>query len=219
MIMPNYMKKTFTIAVYLTALCLFSGCASTAVRDTWKSPDYKGGPPQKVAVVADEERMVVRTALENRFVNQLAWAGQPAIGTAAEFADLAEARKNKAATILRLRADGADAILITRLVGQTAYQAKAQQTFSGHYVGVTVTPDSGDWDASIGSYSTYNSSPRSDDRSHMLLDTSLYDLKSGQRLWACVTETTILETDDKLEIADEFVAKVVEAMRKDGMIR
>jgi hypothetical protein len=53
----------------------------------------------------------------------------------------------------------------------------------------------------------------------MLLDTSLYDLKSGQRIWSCITETTILETDDKLEIADEFVAKVVAAMHKDGMVR
>lgn len=219
MILFNLMKKTSTIAAGLAALFLFSGCASTAVKDTWKLPGYQGGPPQKVAVVADEDRMMVRTALENRFVNQLAWDGQPTIGTAAEFPDLAEARKNKEATIAKLRTDGVDAILITRLVGQTAYQAKAQQTFSGHYVGVTVTPDSGDWDTSIGSYSTYSSAPRSDDRSHMLLDTSLYDLKSGQRIWSCITETTILETDDKLEIADEFVAKVVAAMHKDGMVR
>ena len=198
---------------------LSSSCASTSVKSTWKSPDYHGELPKKIAVVADEDRMMVRVALENRFINQLAADGQLSFSTAAAFADLAAARKNKEATLAQLRAAGADAILITRLVSKDAYLAKAQQRFTGQYVAMTVTPDSDGWDASIGSYSAYSGGPRSDDRSYLLLDTSLYNLNTGKRIWACLTETTVKETDDRLEIADEFVAKVIKVMHQDGVIQ
>ena len=207
------------LAAGTALIMLASSCASTTVKSSWKSADYKGEPPKKVAVVADDERKLVRMALENRFVNQLAVANQPAFGTAASFADLEAARKNKEATVAKLRAAGADAILITRLVSKSDYQAKAQQRFTGHYVAVTVTPGSDGWDTDIGSFDTYQSAPRSDDRSYLLLDTSLFDLNTGQRIWGCITETTVRQTDDRLEIADEFVGKVVEVMRQDGMIR
>jgi hypothetical protein len=189
------------------------------VKSTWKSPDYHGELPKQVAVVADEDRMMVRVALENRFVNQLTAASQPAFATASSYPDLAAARKNKEATIAQLRTAGAEAILITRLVSRDAYAAKAQQQFTGQYVALTVTPGSEEWDASVGSYATYSGVPRSDDRTYLLLDTSLYDLNTGKRIWGCLTETTIKETDDRLEIADGFVAKVVGVMRQDGMIR
>jgi len=216
-------RKNTIIGLCLAAgtvlIMLASSCASTSVKSSWKSPDYKGALPQKVAVVADEERKLVRMALENRFVNQLVAASQPAFGTASAFADLEAARKHKEATVAQLRAAGADAILITRLVSKSDYQAKAQQRFTGHYVAVTVTPGSDGWDTDIGSFDTYQSAPRGDDRSYLLLDTSLFDLNTGQRIWGCITETTIRQTDDRLEIADEFVGKVVEVMRQDGMIR
>lgn len=215
-------KNTFTylcLATGTALLMLGSSCASTSVKSSWKSPDFKGEPPPKVAVVADEERTLVRTALENRFVNQLVAASQPAFGTASSFPDLEAARKNKEATVAQLRAAGAEAILITRLVSKSDYQAKAQQRFTGHYVAVTVTPGSDSWDTSVGSFDTYQSAPRSDDRSYLLLDTSLYDLSTGRRIWGCITETTVRQTDDRLEIADKFVGKVVEVMRQDGMIR
>ena len=203
----------------MTLAILSSSCASTSVKSTWKSPEYKGGPPQKIAVVADDDRTFVRVALESRFVNQLQAASQPAFATTRSFPDLVAARKNKEETVAKLRADGAEAILITRLVSKSDYLAKAQQRYTGQYVALTVTPGSEGWDTSIGSYSTYSSAPRSDDRSYLLLDSSLFELSTGQRIWGCLTETTVKETGDRLEIADEFVAKVVNSMRQDGMIR
>ena len=215
-------KSTFIclcLATGTAMVLLASSCASTSVKGSWKSPDFKGEPPRKVAVIADDERKLVRVALENRFVNQLVAASQPAFGTASSFPDLEAARKNKEVTVAQLRAAGADAILITKLVSKSDYQAKAQQRFTGHYVAVTVTPGSDSWDTSVGSFDTYQSGPRSDDRSYLLLDTSLFDLNTGRRIWGCITETTIRQTDDRLEIADEFVGKVIEVMRQDGMIR
>ena len=207
------------LAAATTLTMLLSSCASTSVKNTWKSPDYKGGPSQKIAVVADEERLDVRRALENRFVNQLKAASQPAFATAQSFPDLAAARKNKEASVARLRSDGADALLITRLVSKSDYVSMYQPQFAGHYTALTVAPGSGSWDTYIASYTTYSSGPRADDRTHLLLDTSLFDLNTGQRIWGSITEVTVKESDDRLQIADKFVAKVVESLRHDGMIR
>jgi hypothetical protein len=212
------MRILWLAAATIVAI-LSSSCASTSVQNTWKSPDYKGGPAQKIAVVADDYRSFVRVALENRFVNQLQAASQPAFATARSFPDLAAARKNKEATVARLRADGAENILITRLVSKSDYVARAQQNYTGQFSGLTVSHNSEGWDTSIGSYSTYSTTPRSDDRSYLVLDTSLFELNTGQRIWGCATEVTVKETDDRLEIADAFVTKVVHSMRQDGMIR
>jgi hypothetical protein len=203
----------------MTLTILLAACASTSVKNTWKSPGYKGAPPQKIAVVTDDDRAFVRVALESRFVNQLNAASQPAFATSRAFPDLAAARKNKEATVAKLRADGAEAILLTRLVSKADYVAHARQNYAGQYSVLTVSHDSQGWDTSIGSYSTYSTTPRSDDRSYLVLDTSLFELNTGQRIWGCVTEVTVKETDDRLEIADKFVAKVVESLRQDGMIR
>jgi hypothetical protein len=51
------------------------------------------------------------------------------------------------------------------------------------------------------------------------LDSSLYELKSGRRLWSCLTETVLKDDMDRLEALDVLVAKVVAALRKDGMVR
>jgi hypothetical protein len=51
------------------------------------------------------------------------------------------------------------------------------------------------------------------------LDSSLFDLKTGQRLWSALTSTVLKENADRLVVADSLVAKVVGAMRKDGLIR
>jgi hypothetical protein len=61
--------------------------------------------------------------------------------------------------------------------------------------------------------------PRAEDRDYYFLETSLYDLNTGNRLWSCLSEAVVKERADRLEIADALVASVVEQMRKDGAVR
>lgn len=198
---------------------LVSSCASTSVKKTWRSSSYQGGPLQRVAVVADHEEANVRMMLEGRFVRQLQRTGQPAFETAANYPDLKKARTDKEATVTSLRAAGADSILITRLVSKARYMSQPRSQITSQSIELRMSTDGAGWDTSLGSYSTSSSAPRSDDRDFLLLETSLFELKTGQRVWACITETTVLETADKLEVADEFVAKVVELMHKEGLTR
>src|SRR6266576_2590412 len=66
----DYMTKTWSslCAAVFTMLC---SCASTSIKHTWKSPDYHGGPVQKIAVLAVVERGLVRQGIENRVGNQI----------------------------------------------------------------------------------------------------------------------------------------------------
>jgi hypothetical protein len=199
----------------LAALC--GSCASTSIQSTWKSPDFKGGPVQKVSVLAVSGREIVRTALEHRFAKQLEKDGQPAI-TTVQILSLPEIKENKEAAAARLRGVGADSILITRLVGQSSHLGQARQTPTEYFAGIAVA-SSGGWHTYYSAVYSNSGVPRSDDRDYYLLETSLFELASGNRLWSCVTETEVKETADRFEIADALVAKVVEQMRKDGMVR
>jgi hypothetical protein len=51
------------------------------------------------------------------------------------------------------------------------------------------------------------------------LDTSLFDLKSGKRLWSGITQTVLKDDVDRVEELSALVTKVLAAMRKDGLVR
>jgi hypothetical protein len=51
------------------------------------------------------------------------------------------------------------------------------------------------------------------------LDSSLFDLKTGQRLGAVLTSTTLKENADALVVADALAAKIVQVLQKNGLVR
>jgi hypothetical protein len=59
----------------------------------------------------------------------------------------------------------------------------------------------------------------SNTRMYVDLDTSLFDLNNGQRLWSCHTLTVLKEETDRLAEVDALVAKIIAALRKDGLVR
>lgn len=200
----------------LGVLCL-TGCAGTSVKQTWKAPGYRGGPVQKIAVVAVEERGLVRLNLERRFVRDLSGQGQ-AIFPTYETLTLPEIKADKMAAAARLRAAGATAVLILRLVDQATYSHE-----------VRAVPER--WVPTVSGFGTYGwhdyasvsfmdmSSSWGSVTQKAYLDTSLFDLQSGQRLWSALTVTTVKDDTDRLAEADALVGKIVQAMRQDGVVR
>jgi hypothetical protein len=202
------------IAASALSLC---GCASSSIKQSWKAPTYQGGPVQKIAVVAVEERGLVRLNLENRFVRDLLANGQAAQATY-ELLTLPDIKADKEAAAARLRAGGAEVVLIVRLVDQTTYSRDMR-----------ATPER--WVPTVAGYGTYGwhdyysvafvdmGTTWGNTRQNIYLDTSLFDLKTGQRLWSAMTLTVLKDDSDRLAEADALVAKVVQVMRQDGMVR
>ncbi len=202
------------IAVGTLCLC---GCANTSIKQSWKSPAYHDGPLQKIAVVAVDERGLVRQGFENRFERDLRASRQEAAATH-ELLSLPEIKADKNAAAARLRGTGATAVLIVRLIDQTTYGREVQATHERWVPTVTGYDNYGWYDCYSVAYMnlgvTWGSS-----KQKVYLDSSLFDLKSGQRLWSALTLTSLKEETDRLAEVDSLVDKVVAAMRKDGLAR
>ena len=210
------MKQLQPLALAALSLWL-CGCASTSIKKTWKSPDYPGGPVQKVSVVDVEDRKLVREGIENRFVRELRGHGQEAI-TTYDLIDLPGNKADKEAAAARVRAAGADVVLVIRLVDQETYAHQVRTTPELFVPVVT----------GFGSYGWYDYDTVafvdmgpvwSGSNQDIYLNASLFDLKSGKRLWMALTLTVLKEDMDRLPVADQLAAKLVSAMRQAGMVR
>jgi len=206
--------KKAALAILPILLC---SCATTTVKQTWKSPNCPAGPVKKVAVVAVADQMNVRPGLENRFARDIGQQGQPAMATV-KLISLAQIKENKEQAAKLLREAGADSILIVRLVDKETYFRQAPATPA------TMTPvftgsDGYGWFAYYDFVFMNQGAQHYTLRDDLFIDSSLFDLNSGERLWSAQSRTVLKENADKLVVADELVAKVTEAMRKDGVIR
>ena len=201
------------IAVCAIWLC---GCASTSVKQSWKSPAYQSGQVQKIAVIAVDERGLVRQGFENRLVTDIRDHGQGAI-TTFNLIGLPEIKADKEVAATQLRAAGADSVFVMRLVDQVTYEHQVQATPAVYLPTI-------DGYAGYGWYDCYSVAFMnmgvvwSDATREIYLDSSLFDLKTGKRIWSAVTKTTLKETSDRLALVDSLVAKVVDAMHKDGLV-
>jgi hypothetical protein len=61
--------------------------------------------------------------------------------------------------------------------------------------------------------------PSSTLKENVFLETSLYDLNTRKGLWSALTRTVVKEDMDRVAEMTPLVEKIVEAMRKDGVIR
>jgi hypothetical protein len=206
-------KSSHLLGAALAALLV--GCAATSLKQTWKAPDYHGGPPQKIAVIAVDDRGMVRQVMEGQYVTQLKALGQPAFAVQ-EILNLQEIKDNKDGAAAKLRAAGADAVMVIRLVDtETAVteQHQASRSFSHADTGYAAF---GWYDEySVGFIGVLHNSLRQD----VYIGTSLFTLQTEKCLWSGLTETVLKDNTDRLEIVRPLVTKVVTAMHKDGVIR
>jgi hypothetical protein len=200
------MKISSIAAAALTLV--FCGCASTSVKETWKSPSYHGGPVAKIAVLVMSDRGFYRQAIENRFVKVLMEQGQSAF-TTHELLNLSDVNADRQAAVARLREAGADSVLVVRLVDSATY---SQQTRAGSSSFTSSAGENYGY-LSVRQDTTWNSL-----QTDVYLESSLYKLESSERLWSGFTRTTLREDTDRLEKVEPLAQKLFTLMRQDGVI-
>jgi hypothetical protein len=211
------MKLSLQIPASCALAVLLCSCASTSLKETWKAPDHTGGPVQKIALLGVDDRQMVRQAAEGQFLLQLEQRGQPALRTS-ELAGLSEIKADKQGAAARFRQAGADSILIVRLVDSTTHAKEVRETSRG-YAPTISGYDPYDW------YGYYSLSfmdmgtTRLSVKQDVFLETSLYELANGKRLWSGLTKTTVGEDTDRVEEFKRVAAIVLAGMQKDGYIR
>jgi hypothetical protein len=202
---------------HLALAILLCSCATTSVEKTWKSPSYSGGPVQKLAVLAVSDDGMVRTGMENRFAREIGTRGQ-AVLTTVQLLSLPRIKEDKAAAAARLRQEGADSLLITRLVDKSTYDQEVRTT-PALFVPVTTGYDTFGWHEYYSVAFTDMGVSYAITRDYLVLDSSLFDLNTGKRLWSVVTQTVLTQDADRLVVADKLAEKVAARLLKDGMIR
>ena len=195
---------------------LFCSCTGTSLKKTWKSPDYKGAPLTKLAVLAIDERRDLRIGFENRLVQQIQKNGASAITTFDLFS-LPEVNSDKAGAARRLQSAGAEALVLLRLRDiSSAYRESrpGDERYAETITGFEMGPWYDYFSVAYADMSpTYGNL-----KQKVFLETSVYDLKTAKRLWSGLTETVVTDTMDRIAEMDPIVAKAVAAMRKDAII-
>ncbi|MCU0771171.1 MAG: hypothetical protein MUE94_05285 [Verrucomicrobia bacterium] len=197
------------------ASVLLCSCASTRLKETWKAP---GAQPAagRVAVLAIDERGLVRQGFENRFVAQLVGSGAPAVVTYEQLS-LAEIKEDKKAAAERFRSSGAGTLLIVRLVGTGTSYREVRAGPERYATTVTGFESVGWYDYySVGfmdMQTSYGSSKRK-----VCLEASLYDLATEKRLWAGLTQTVVDDRTDRVAEIEPLAAQIVASMREDGIL-
>jgi hypothetical protein len=211
------MKSIKPRHLYLLALsALLCSCAATSIEKTWKSPDLKQ-PVGKIAVLTVDQRVMLRQGFENRLAGQLVKAGTPALVTYDKLG-LEAIKADKAAAAEKLHAEGAQAVLILRLVGVGTSYRETQPGGPRYAATVTGIESYGWYDYySVGFMSmspTYGNL-----KQKLYLESILFDLKSEKRIWSGVSLTVVKENMDRVGEMDPLVEKIVAAMKKDGVIQ
>jgi hypothetical protein len=202
----------FALCALATWLC---GCAATRVETTWKAPDCPQ-PVGKIAVLAIEERGLVREGFENRFVRQLRKTGASAVVTF-DLLSLPDIKEDKRAAAERFRSTGAQTVLILRLAGKASSYHESRAG-NEHYVGTVSGIDNLGW-YDYYSVAFMDMSPTYGNlKQTVYVDAGLFDLNTEKRLWFGTTQTVLKEDMDRVSEMDPFVEKIVAAMRKDGVV-
>ncbi len=195
---------------------LLCSCASTSVKNTWKAPDYAGGPLKKMAVLAVDERIELRRGFENRLAAQIEQCGVSPVRTYEMFS-LSEINQDKQAAADRLRVAGAQAVVILRLRDASSLFREYRPS-PERYAEVITGFEPGAW-YDYYSVAYMDMSPTYGNlKQKVFLETSVFDLKTAKRVWSGLTETVATETMDRVAEMDTIVGKAVGAMRKDGII-
>jgi len=159
---------------------------------------------------------MLRQAFESRFAIQLRQQGASVVTTFDQLS-LPEINRDKQAAAALVQSAGAEAVVMLRLMDiSSSYNVTrpGPERWASYVNGI----ESGYW-YDYYSVAFADMSPTYGNVKHKVyLETSLFDLKTGKRLWTGLTQTVFTESMDRVAEMDQIVGKVVAAMRQDGVV-
>jgi len=191
------MSMQAMISAAACAAILLAGCASTTLQSTWVDPGFTGGPFKKVFVMGLAARNVTaRRVFEDIMVARLqsvgvqavpAWQAIPIEGVVPEpMLDEAVAKS------------GADAVMMTRLLGIETQTNVSTMMVPGPVVGPRVGPGWGGpgwggpgWGGPgwWGAYNAWYAVPQVTQYQIATAETTLYDVATRRLVWTATSQT------------------------------
>jgi len=204
--------------VMLILPVLLSACSSTTLSGSWKSPDYRG-QVRKVYIVGVSKNELNRRIFEDEFSQQLQAQGVTGVASYKDLPSAAEADHKAVAE--RVWANGADSVLMTRMIGKRTEEVvnpgRVSGFSSGPYGYAPPAPYYRHWDSYYERRFEATYEPATVTQYEVAtIEANLYNAKSGELIWSAQLETVIEANLQKL-MAD-FVKVVTEDLQQKGLI-
>ena len=166
-------------ALFASAALLVAACASTSLRTAWYDTTYQGGAFKRVLVVGVGTNIANRRVFEDIFSQRLSATGTQGVPGYQFLPD--EARANEPAWNAGVARSGADGLLVVRLLG---VDTKTQ-------VSTTMVPGPGFYGPYYGGWwgPAMVAVPEVTQYDIATVETSLFEVRTRQVVWAGTTET------------------------------
>ena len=196
--------------VSLVLVAALSACASTTLDNSWKDPQYSGGPVGKVLVVGISNQASVRRTFEDTFSQALTQAGVQAVPSHTlipQDGQIPEDVLKKA-----VEQAGADGVLITRMVGRQTDVAVTPSAMAPpvygmrrHYNGFYTS-----------SWSGYYEPVTVQQFNYVVTETTLFRTDAPEPVWSGTART--LDPTEVRKATEDFSKVMIPALKKERLI-
>jgi hypothetical protein len=184
-------------------------CASTTLQSTWMDPAYTGGPFKKFFVIGLSARDVTsRRVFEDIVVAKLQSVGVQAAPAWQSFRD--EGQVSEAVMDAAVAQSGADAVLMTRLLGVDTRINVSPMMVPGPMMGPGFGP--GWW----GGYAGWYAVPQVTQYQIATAETTLFEVKTHKIVWSATSET--FNPKSVQQEAPGLADTVIKALQTRGLI-
>lgn len=214
------MKSNFSIAVFIAGLIFFSGCNSTQITATYKSPDAKSDY-SKIFVVGLVGDQLTQKNIENDLVKMLRARGIDAAAKKGTFDPKMELSEEKKREIAKsLENQGYDSVITFALVSVDEKKDYVPGSYSSVGVGYypTRSPYYGSYWGYYGHYSTQVYQPGYyTNNTIYTMEAVLYDLGSEELVWSARSET--MNPSSVNSFSREYAETVAYRLLKDRVVQ
>jgi hypothetical protein len=201
------MKRIGAILSVLLGFCLMGAASSaqTALTDVWKDKEYQAAA-SKITVFWIAQDRARRIQVEDEFVRRLKSRGTS--GMPGYVIIPPDKMVEKETAVEKIRGLGADAILTVRLIDKVTARTN-----------IPDTAQKGQPDPSPGTrfYEYFYEPSTVAEGEPVYLETILFDVRTGKRVWAARSVTKVDAADKK--IVSDFIEGMIERLAADKMIK
>ena len=208
--------RTLLVFVSLLLAVLTAACSTSSLSGSWKNPDYRGHLG-KVYVIGVSKQEINRRLFEDEFSQNLRDQGVVGISS---YKDLPSADIDQQAVAERVRANGADSVLMTRMIDKRTEEivtpGRITSYSSGPY-GYSPNPYYRNWNSYYERrYEATYEPPTVTQFQVATIEANLYDVKTGELIWSAQLETVVDANLQKL--IKDFVKTVVTDLKQQDLL-
>jgi hypothetical protein len=197
--MPPKLLSAFKVLATAVVITQLAACSTTYVSSLWRDPTYQV-KPHKIMIIGIAKSPANKRTLEDDFAKQLKLQGTDAVSSYAILPD--DKDGNKDAIAAKMKEQGADAVLITRIA--------SRKTVYTNLLEVYAPPQSYRTWQNYYEYGYGNITSPNDveETKYAVMETNMYDAGNDKLIWSASSETQITGTDQN------FIKSYVNVMVK-----